>query len=465
MLLVPDDLLSIPHLRAENLGLLLGRRFRDVSTDSRKVKVGSLFIALRGDRFDGHEFVASAFGSGATCAIVDRRADTERFKNRPYLVVRDTMQALGALAQCYRRKFDIPVIAVAGSNGKTTTKDMIAAVLKRKYRIQSTSENLNNQIGVPHTIFGLKPAHEIAVVEIGTNHPGEIKYLCDMLEPTHGLITNIGREHLEFFRTLDGVMREEGSLFRKLGSDGIGFVNADDPRVVRLARHLNKKVVFGFKGRTKHIAGRRFHQSDRGETIFSIKAMGRKSFEVKMDIPGRHAVANALAAATVGLSFGVPNVEIRKALAAFRSSDKRMEINRWSGLIVLNDTYNANSDSVRAALETMQKYPHSGRKIAVFGDMLELGARSAGEHRRVGRMVNELGIDVLLTFGKQARIIHDAAVVKNKIHFEQKESLCAHLDRLLSQGDLVLVKGSRGMRMEDIVNHIHSRWGTQSRKR
>ena len=247
MKLSPTELLQIAHDELRNVGKLKGETVIGISTDSRTIKEGELFVAIRGSNFDGHKFLAEAFANGAVAAVVDREGAIEPVKTMPLLVVHDTTKALGDLARYYRLKFDIPVIAIGGSNGKTTTKEMIASVLRRRYEVLSTEGNLNNQIGVPHTLFRLERKHELAVIEIGTNHPGEIAYLCSVIEPTHGLITNIGREHLEFFRTLRGVAKEEGALFEALArrNDAVAFVNVDDPLLRQRARNLRKKVTYG----------------------------------------------------------------------------------------------------------------------------------------------------------------------------------------------------------------------------
>jgi len=451
------DLLRVPHLLALNLEAGRTRTFRGVSTDTRTIRPGEIFFALRGERFDGHEFVDAAMEKGAGCVVIDERTDRRRWTSGRLLVVKDSSKAFGALASFWRSRFDIPVIAVAGSNGKTTTKEMIAAVLSTRYNVLSTSGNLNNHIGVPQTLFRLTRRHEVAVVEVGTNHFGEIAYLCDLLKPTHGLITNIGREHLEFFGDADGVAKAEGELFAGLGKHGVGFVNADDPRVVRQAKRLKRKVTYGFAKRAMTVRGTLRTMSTDGCAAFSVQPRLRRPFTVALSVPGRHAMANALAAAAVGITLKVPPEEIRRCLKRFSAVGKRMEVIKAGGVTILNDTYNANSDSVLSALETLSAMhsPAGGKKIVILADMLELGERSREEHRRVGEAV--VGFDVLLTVGELAKEINEHARAGVNIHYDAKSVLAEFAAECIAPGDIVLVKGSRGMKMEEVVTFIIDR--------
>lgn len=449
-----EDLLRIEMVEALNVTSLLGKTCRGVSSDSRTIGRGEAFFALRGATFDGRRFVKQAFQQGALCAVVERGADVREVLQYPLLVVDDTTRALGALAKIHRKKFDIPVIAVAGSNGKTTTKEMLARVLGTKYSVLSTEGNLNNQIGVPQTMFRLEKSHEIAVVEIGTNHFGELHTLCDILEPTHGIITNVGREHMEFFKTLNGVAKAEGELFTAIKRSGLGYVNADDPFVLRQAKKLRNKISYGFSRRNVHVYGSMLKMNAKGCAEFSVRKKGYKPFTVRLSVPGKHAMINSLAAATVALSHGVPAADIQRALKEFRAVQKRMETVEVDGVIILNDTYNANPDSVTSALAVLQSMKCSGKKIAVLGDMLELGRTSRREHQLIGKVAGRTGVGCLLTFGVMARYIHESARVPLKYHFHQKSELSKQLLKLAVPGDIVLVKGSRGMKMEEIVKSI-----------
>jgi UDP-N-acetylmuramoyl-tripeptide--D-alanyl-D-alanine ligase len=454
------DLSDVVHVEFRNKGLLRGKKILGVSTDSRKTKAGDVFIALRGENFDGHAFVADAFERGAVAAIVDQNFAEATQLGKPLLVVEDTTRALGELAHMHRKKFDIPVLAIGGSNGKTTTKDMISSVLSTKYNVLKTAGNLNNHIGVPETLLQLQKKHDIAAVEIGTNHPGEIEYLCGILEPTHGLITNTGREHLEFFKSVDGVAEEEGKLFDYLKSKpgSTAFVNGDDQRIRKKARGMKKCIVYGMQTKSADVRGKIVDVDETGCASFEyVGKRSKKSGRTKLGIPGEHNAQNALAAVAVGLAFKVSSKAIRGALESFRSTTKRMEVLDLDGVIVYNDTYNANPDSMISALRTLASAKVSGKKIAVLADMRELGDASKEEHALVGREATRLKIDYVLTFGELARAIHDAATVKYAIHYDQKNMLAEYLSELISPGDALLVKGSRGMKMEDIVTFLQER--------
>ena len=252
------ELLNIDHVRVQNVDRLRGKRLRGVSTDSRTVRQGDVFFAVKGERFDGHAFVAEAFSHGCTAAVVEERLPRSvlGLDNFPIIFVKDTIRALGEFARWYRRRFDIPIIAITGSNGKTTTKEMIAEVLGEKFAVLKTEGNLNNHIGVPMTLFRLDRRHDAAVVEMGTNHFGELEYLCSVAEPTHGMITNIARAHLEFFGSLEGVAKAKGEAFDWLASRGVGFVNVDDPLVVERAKVLKRRFRYGFGGKRVNVRGR-----------------------------------------------------------------------------------------------------------------------------------------------------------------------------------------------------------------
>ena len=463
MKLSPDELSNISHIEFRNVEKLRGGKIVGVSTDSRSVQEGDLFVALRGEKFDGHKFLADAFAQGCAAAVVEASANVEAVKTMPLLVVENTTHALGELARYYRLKFEIPVLAVGGSNGKTTTKEMITKVLKTKYNVLSTQGNLNNHIGVPQTLFKLEKKHQLAVVEIGTNHPGEIKYLCDILVPTHGLITNIGREHLEFFKTLAGVAKEETALVDNLiqRKGTVVFVNIDDKLVVTKSKKLKRKVTYGFSTKRASVYGKVLSTNQFGcaQLSFAAKSAARET-KVQLPIPGTHNALNALSAAAVGLTFNIPPTKIKATLEKFVPESKRMEILSINGITIYNDTYNANPDSTIAALQTLASAQITGKKIAVLADMKELGETSIDEHTRVGKEMASLGIEYLLTLGDHAKHISVAANVPNKMHYDQKNILAEYLAELVSPGDAVLIKGSRGMKMEDVVIFLQERLKT-----
>jgi len=464
--LKPSDILALNHIELIDEPLLAGRVYRGVSTDSRTVSPEDVFIALRGERFDGHNFLTKAVERGSRLLVVekswtDANSSFLRSLRVPKLIVEDSLQTLADLAASYRRRFTLPVIAVAGSNGKTTTKEMIARVLGAKYAVLSTEGNLNNHIGVPHMLFRLRENHDIAVLELGTNHFGEINHLCDIAGPTHGLITNIGSEHLEFFGNREGVARAEGELFDWLrshrGAKAVAFVNNDDTRVRKLARGVTKRITYGIESTGVDVKGSlTTDEGGRGSTL-RVRQKSRTPFDVRVPVPGHHNGLNALAASAVGLAMKVPASKVQEALAAVPPVDKRMEVLMMDGVTILNDTYNANPDSVLASLSVMADMAGRGKRIAVLADMLELGASAEKEHRKIGRALKKLKVEYLLTFGPLARRIHEEAAVPFKAHYEQKNILAEYLVELVEPDDIVLVKGSRGMKMEDVVLFLSER--------
>jgi UDP-N-acetylmuramoyl-tripeptide--D-alanyl-D-alanine ligase len=460
MRLTVRDLVKVPHREFREKEILARSAVKGVSTDSRTTRPGDLFIALRGESFDGHAFVGAAFEAGAVAAVVEEGFECAPFAGKPLVVVADAAAALGALARVYRDRFSIPFLAIGGSNGKTTTKEMIAQVLRAKYSVLSTEGNLNNHIGVPMTLFRLNRKHEVAVIELGTNHPGEIRALCGTLGPTHGMLTNIGREHLEFFGSLEGVADEEAALFASLSLRGTAIVNADDRRVSVAARPVARKLTYGFETRSASVRGRSVALDSEGRASFEFRSAAMKRWHrVQLMIPGKHNAMNALSAAAAGIAFHVPPVQIASVLESCRPIGRRMETISIAGVTVLNDTYNANPDSALAALETLASLRVPGKKIAVLADMKELGPGGAEGHADVGKKAAELGIDYLLTFGDLARGIHDASGIPGAIHYSQKTMLAEYLAELVTAGDAVLVKGSRGMRMEEIIQFLNARLG------
>ncbi len=460
MKLTLADLRRIPH-RALTVPPGAARwTAAGISTDTRTVTPGMVYVALRGEHFDGHQFLGDAVAHGASALVVHADGAAGAPADIPVLVVEDTTAALAALAQQHRERFDIPVIAIGGSNGKTTTKEMIAGILATRFNVLATRGNLNNQIGVPQTLFGLDRTHEVAVVEVGTNHPGELAVLCRMVRPTHVLLTNIGHEHLEFFGSLEGVLEEESMLWRwaEPKSRVIAFINTDDPLLRKAAHGLKRTITYGFGRRKVRVRGSALRIGDRGCPAFRFRGgRMRARAEIALNVPGIHNAHNALAAAAVGVALHVPPADIVGALQNFRAPGKRMEVIQIGDVTVVNDAYNANGDSTIAALHTLAGMPSRGHRIAVLADMLELGAHSREEHARVGAAAAALHIDYVLTCGALAVEISRAAAGCVTMHYDQKNMLAEYLTELVAPGDVVLVKGSRGMAMEDIVVFLQQR--------
>ena len=451
------DLEKLKPIEIINKELLKNTKITGVSTDSRTIQPGDVFVALRGEKFDGHQFIDAVVKNGAAAVIVDDTWKKENPESAQRLasavtVVPDTTTALGKLANIYRRKFSTPIVAVGGSNGKTTTKEMVSAVLRTTFDVLSTEGNLNNHIGVPQTLFRLRPKHDVAVIELGTNHFGELKYLCGLVEPTHALITNIGREHLEFFGDENGVAKEETELFKSVAAKGFAFVNADDVRLSKAGRKVRRTLKFG-TARTADIRARHVRSNEFGQPAFDLM-VNKKSSPVQLSVSGMHNVSNALAAAAVGVKFKVPQKEIISAVEHYIGANKRMEVLKRNNITILNDTYNANPDSVLAALKTLQSLKTAGKKIVVLADMLELGEKAEHEHAKIGLAVSDMEFEYLLTFGPLSRFTHEASKLAFAEHFETKEALIASLKSQITAGDAVLIKGSRGMKMEEVTAQI-----------
>ncbi|ACF12454.1 UDP-N-acetylmuramoylalanyl-D-glutamyl-2,6-diaminopimelate/D-alanyl-D-alanyl ligase [Chlorobaculum parvum NCIB 8327] len=428
-----------------------------VVIDSRKVVEGAVFVALPGERTDGHRFVGAVFANGASWAVVSsewfsQHGSEHRGEGRRFLVADDPVAAFQQLATAYRERFDIPVIGIGGSNGKTTTKEMVAAVLSTAFKVRVTQGNYNNHLGVPLTLFQLRRDTEMAVIEMGINHPGEMAFLASIARPTHGLLTNIGHEHLEFFGSLDGVAKAEAELFDYLEvSGGTAFVNLDDHRLAAAGASLSRKICYGAVPGEPCAWWAEEVGSDRvGRIAFTLCSEAGIRQPVAMNFIGRHNVTNAVAAAAVGAHFGLAPEQIASGLGELMPASgwKRMELLEAGGVVVLNDTYNANPDSVRLALDTLASLDCSGRKLAVIGDMLELGGNAALEHESIGNYIRQLPIDGCVTIGPLAGSCCQNAQERCLGHFETMDDLDAFLGDYVRPGDAVLFKGSRGMKLE-----------------
>ena len=359
----------------------------------------------------------------------------------------------GERAREHRRKFNIPIIAIGGSNGKTTTKEMIRDVLRYKYNVLANEGNMNNHIGAPSTILQLNDTHEIAVVELGTNHFGELKYLCDIIEPTHVLITNIGKEHLEFFDNQDGVTLEETELYRyAIRTGGMAFINTDDAVLKGMKNLLENTVTYGEYSYNDYcvmnVKSNAFAQC----SFDVLPKNGLETSYIDLSVYGKHNVNNALAAFAVGRTFNVSINDIKCALNLFLPYEMRLNIIERSGLYIIDDTYNSNPSSVVVALNTLKDFIIGGKKYVILGDMLELGQHTAKEHMSMSSLLASMKFDGVFTLGNHSRYMQ-MEFNSNK-HFEDKDKLVSVVNRLIKEGDVILVKGSRGMKMEYIVNKL-----------
>jgi UDP-N-acetylmuramoyl-tripeptide--D-alanyl-D-alanine ligase len=446
------------------------RRIRQIVTDSRSVRRGDLFVALGGERFDGHEFVPAALARGAVGAIVQdeyrlpaNSAALRRVEGSvvPFLFgVRDPLFAYQQVAAHYRSRFDIPVVAVTGSNGKTTTKEMVAAVLAQRWRVLKTEGNFNNRIGVPATLFRLTPRHEAAVIEMGVDQQGQTTRLCEIVRPTIGIITNIGPDHLEFFGSMEGSAQAKAELLDLLPSDGLAILNADDSYFDYLAARAQCRVMsFGFSAMAD-VRASGVASDTRYGTTFRLHLPGRsRPTIVRVKAHGTHNVSNALAGAAVGAALHLSSSMIAQGLGRFRPAAMRSQVVTHQGVHFINDCYNANPVSMKAALQLLAQWSPARERIAVLGDMLELGQETGRMHRDVGQFLAGLGLSRLIACGTLGRDIAEGArqggMADSKIDEVADAAAGAdHLRRIVRQGDVVLVKASRGMKMEQVVQAL-----------
>jgi UDP-N-acetylmuramoyl-tripeptide--D-alanyl-D-alanine ligase len=454
------DLLRVPYQRAQHLDALREHVIGAIRIDSRSVTAGDVFVAFRGARVDAHDFVVDICARGALCCIVDQRwhrRNRTEVASLPLLVVRDTIEAYGAIAQWYRAQFDLPLIGVTGSNGKTSTKDMISAVLAGKYNVLATEGNYNNHIGLPATLLRMEEEHEVVVAEMGSNQPGDIAMLSAIARPTHGLVTNIGRAHIEKLRSPEGIAEEKAVLYASLPPDGTVFLNADEVLLRPLVPRGLQRIRFGMH-RNSDIRITDITLGGDGCPRVRIEAprFMRQAMILRLRVAGRHAAWNAAAALAVGFAFGCGKRSMKRALEGVESTGKRLQVRSIRGITILDDSYNANPDSMLAALDLLRQRKVDGARCVVLGDMLELGDTAREEHAAVGAVVASMDIPFVLTYGKHARTISSAVrdTAKVAMHFTDKAALCAALDALLDEGDTILVKGSRSMKMEDVVSHL-----------
>lgn len=448
------DIKQIANVEIVNSNLI--GRITGVLIDSRKINQGELFFAIKGENFDGHDYVDEVISKGAS-AVVIQKNQMQRFaeKNYPMILVDDTIQALGELARIYRNKFDVKVIGLTGSNGKTTTKEMIAKVLESKYDVLKTEGNLNNNIGLPLNLFRLKKNHKIAVLEMGINHFGEMKSLCEIADPDLGLITMIGTAHIEFFGSREGIAKEKGELFNYLREkNGYAFVNADDVLIKKHAKKIKRKLTFGFNSRS-NVKGKILSLNSLAQPKLKITY---KNKSVVIDLPtyGIHSAQNALAAASVGIKFGISLKQIKNVLESFQAYDKRMQVVKINEFTFINDAYNANPDSMRLAITTLSQMNGFENKIAILGDMLELGEHSEKFHRDLAHYLKESGIQNIYLFGELTRFTFDEAnkLKLNVQHFDSKSKITEELLKMNNSRLLILLKGSRKMKMEEIIELV-----------
>ncbi len=435
-------------------------RFVGLSTDSRTAQAGQIFLPLPGERFDGHDFIGAALRRGVAAVVASTTWARRHHVALPAAVglvlVPDTLRALGDLAHFWRRRFQGPVVAITGSCGKTTTKEMIARVLESRYRVLKNELNLNNLIGMPQTLLHLSPDHEVAVVECGMNRFGEIRRLAQIAQPDIAVLTNVHPAHLEGVGCLEGVARAKTEMVEGLSANGVVIYNADDQQLQEaLGRFSGRTLSFGFSAGAEVQVLSVSPAGPWGQEV--IWRHRQHTWNLQLQLPGKHQIYNALAAVAVGLTLGVAPPQMAAALSSFKSPEKRSQVFcHESGLIIYNDCYNANPGSMRMALQTLATLPRRGRIVAALGDMLELGEATAHCHRDVGALAARLGVDLLVICGKHNHAVKAGALAAG-MPAQRLHAVSSHADgaRIIKEfcqpGDILLVKGSRGARMEKIL--------------
>jgi UDP-N-acetylmuramoyl-tripeptide--D-alanyl-D-alanine ligase len=428
-----------------------------MSTDSRTIKPGELFVGLRGENFDGHQFIEAAAKAGATGALVDQNWSGNVPDDFALIRATDTLQAYQQLAANYRRSLTLKVLAITGSNGKTSTKDFAASVLARKFRVTKTEGNFNNHVGLPRTILEATSQDEVGVWEIGMNHPGEIAALSKIAAPDAAIITNIGVAHIEFMGSREAIAKEKAALAEAVPTEGTVILNADDPFSKGIAAGTRAKVLFaGTTGGS--VRAIEIRQSAGGSEFTILE--GAHRCRAQLPVAGLHMVQNALLAVAAGRAFGLSIEECAAGLAAAPLTKARLQIKEIGGIQFLDDSYNANPDSMKAALRTLVELDTGGKKIAVLGEMRELGVESDRGHREVGETAATLGIHQLITIGDAAEIIARgarAAGLEKVSAVRTTDEAADLLGEIVGPGDLVLIKGSRAARTEQVIEKFRTR--------
>ncbi len=426
----------------------LGLAITRVTSDSRDAGDGALFVAFKGSRVDGHSFMAGCVEKGAVACVSEREpAENER----PAIMVDSSLRAVGALAAWHRSRFHIPVIGITGSVGKTTTKEMVAAVLGERFNTHKTQKNFNNELGVPRTLLGLDDGHEAAVVEMGISDFGEMRRLTNMVRPTIAVFSVIGDAHLEFLGDRPGVLRAKGEIFEGMDESGLAVLNGDDP-LLKDCRPDMRRVLYG-QGDNCDVRAENVRNLGEDGIALTIRHVGG-AFEARIPAFGSHMIYAALAAAAVGLELGLTDDEIARGIANYHTVGDRARVLHANGITVVSDCYNANPNSCRAALDSLAAL--GGRRVCVLGDMLELGEQTAALHSAVGAYAAGLGIEKIVACGPLARHIAEGAKAAggDAVHFPDKAALLAVLDEIVRPGDSVLVKASHSMAFEEIVEAL-----------
>lgn len=452
MLTFNEILQAIHPALGQPAGFKPSQRITGISIDSRQVKKGHLFVAIIGTRLDGHRFVKKAVERGACAVIVSRRVAVP--KHVTVFVVSDTTKALGKLAAFYRNKFNVPIIAITGSAGKTTTKDLLAHVLSAKFKVLKSERSENNHIGVPLTLFKLKSAHEMAVVELGTNRFGDIPWIASIARPDIAIFTNIGDSHLQGLKNKAGVLKEKGSILKFMGKTGTVIYNADDAYLKRLKKQYSTKHFVGFS-----IHEKSRHQVKRIDFSHGLKGYFKAgSHHYQISIPSVSYVYNALAVIACAKMLKVPDKQINLKLKTFKSTKGRFEITRVNGVYLIDDTYNANPVSFDNALMTLDSLKIPGKKIVVCADMLELGKSSRKLHQALGARIAGSSAEAVFVYGREMKAMVEEIHRRNHsiriVYNTNINILNKNIIKSVRKGDCLLVKGSRSMGLERIVHYL-----------
>lgn len=451
-----EDIFSIPTAVIYNPDKF--KSINQVSINSRNIKKNSLFIAIKGERFDGHDFINEVVKRGASAIIINEK----KFKKIndleiPVITVKDTTLALGEIAKLWRAKLKTKIIGITGSAGKTTTKEILAALLSEKFKVNKTIANNNNHIGVPLTILSTNEKHQVLVAELGTNHFGEIPYTAAIASADLALITNIGDSHLEYLKNRNGVFKEKSALFNEtLKRTGKVFINNDDKILKEFGKNIKGKVTFALKEKAD------FKTIIKGYDKFAKPQIEirtkKKSFAATLPLSGEKNVLNFTAAYAIASELGLSNSQIQKAVKKIKSYNKRLEVKNYKTFTLIDDTYNANPDSMKSSIEILDKIESRRKKIAVLGDMFELGSESKLKHIALASFINKTNVDEVYSIGKMMKLMNQKLNEKIKVqkHFTDREMLMKFLKSLDINNSAILIKGSRGMKMEEFVSIIES---------
>ena len=430
----------------ENItGVRLTSPITGITTDSRDCKSGDLYIALLGDRTNGHHYLQDVDKMDASAALISEQNSNHKLSLHQ-IIVEDTRKTLGLIANKWRNIFNIPVIAITGSNGKTSTKELLYHVLKAKYNVHATEGNYNTSIGLPLSLLEINKNHDISIIEMGANQPGDIKYLCEIAEPTHGLITNISSSHLEGFQSIENIVETKGALFHYL-ENGISFINYADERVKSI-NNSGDKVTYGLNEECDFPAD--IHHDDDGSILLTIDAQ-----EIKTKSKNLSFVKNIIAVSAVSVTLEIEWELLQERILTFKPPKGRCKVLTYNSITIIDDTYNANLESCVAAIDYLMAFSGSGRKILVLGDMLELGVASTQQHEKLGSKCSEANLDAVFTIGKETKSTQSVINgIPINLHYHNSDDLISSLKSQLKDNDKVLFKGSRGMKMEKIISGV-----------